>query len=924
LISKTEELLASSVGTLHHIPSSCRKPMAEALGSALRRLHEKNDVQSAWLVATLPRLILFPLARGGRRHNRQVTGILMERLRRWAAGDFESLFREVLSTQKPIRGKPREQQPGDPDVPTSIQRAVKAAVNEGALHKATVLLLESSAPLSNPVDALQKLHPIRSVPVTPIASSVDSLLELDAPAIIKACKSFPPGSTGGPSGLRPCHLQEMLESDDDFDLAEALAAFSSDLVNGLLPSESRNWFCGARVIGIPKKPSGVRPIAVGEVLRRLAAKCLVHHYQAEVVQRLLPCQVGVGVPNAAELVAHAVRAWAELAKEDESLILVDFENAYNSLDRQKMLQAISEESPLFLPYANFCYGAPTPLVGRDFQLLSCEGTQQGDVCGPLFFAVTLKQLIQSACSDQASAWNRWYLDDGALCGKTVVVEQMFHNILQKAPDYGLKVNLSKCKQWCPVKELCETLVPAVSAKAGIKVLGIPIGSRSFIKEETSKVLEKLQLCLQRLDSLGCAFSAFHILRSCLSGCRVTHLLRTIPFDQAEQLAKDTHAKMLESFGRILGTPSSVQQWSLASLPVRMGGLGLLDPTSIVAPAHVAAFISSSVAVLENGLLQRPVSHEFLRALTQLSASSPALCSSLRNAVTLGISCGSELKEHKSFEQWFDQHSWTGHVHNFSAQILSETLPPRMRKMRELSSGAHAGLWLLSPQTKNPHVKWASADFQALLCWRLGVPLGLPLKCSACGLSQDPMGDHALCCTSLGIYTRHNCLRDTLATELCSLGFPCRTEVCLPGTSQVPADIFLPHIGEDSPTAVDVSVVHPLQPSASKATVTTGTAAEARAESKVRTYGEQCRVRSWAFVAFVAETTGAWNQAAQRFVRKVARAHALRTGVDQKSISSALWMKLSRSVARAVGRQLVRARSGLTQGELPPAPFEDRL
>jgi hypothetical protein len=186
-----------------------------------------------------------------------------------------------------------------------------------------------------------------------------------------------------------------------------------------------------------------------------------------------------------------------------------------------------------------------------------------------------------------------------------------------------------------------------------------------------------------------------------------------------------------------------------------------------------------------------------------------------------------------------------------------------------------------------------------------------------------MGDHALCCTSMGIYTRHNCLRDTLATELCSLGFPCRTEVCLPGTSQVPADIFLPHVGEDSHTAVDVSVVHPLQPSASKATVTAGTSAEARAESKVRMYEEQCRVRSWRFVAFVAETTGEWNQAAQRFVRKTARAHALRTGADQKETSSVLWLKLSRAVARAVGRQLVRARSGLTRGELPPAALEDR-
>jgi hypothetical protein len=150
LISKTEELLASSVGTLHHIPPFCRKPLADALGSALRRLHAKKDLQSAWLVVTLPRLILFPLARGGRRHNRQATGILMERLRLWCAGDFESLVRDALMTKNPSRGQPREQQPNDIDVPTSVQRAVKTAVSEGALHKAIVLLLESSPPNQQP------------------------------------------------------------------------------------------------------------------------------------------------------------------------------------------------------------------------------------------------------------------------------------------------------------------------------------------------------------------------------------------------------------------------------------------------------------------------------------------------------------------------------------------------------------------------------------------------------------------------------------------------------------------------------------------------------------------------------------------------------------------------------------------------------
>ena len=98
-------------------------------------------------------------------------------------------------------------------------------------------------------------------------------------------------------------------------------------IYGRLPLETREWLCGARIIGIPKKPAGLRPIAVGEVLRRMAAKCLVGQFQAEVVSRLLPLQVGVGVPGATELVANALRSWVERAQPDESVILVDFTNA---------------------------------------------------------------------------------------------------------------------------------------------------------------------------------------------------------------------------------------------------------------------------------------------------------------------------------------------------------------------------------------------------------------------------------------------------------------------------------------------------------------------------------------------------------------------------------------------------------------------
>ena len=91
----------------------------------------------------------------------------------------------------------------------------------------------------------------------------------------------------------------------------------------------------------------------------------------------------------------------------------------------------------------------------------------------------------------------------------------------------------------------------------------------------------------------------------------------------------------------------------------------------------------------------------------------------------------------------------------------------------------------------------------------------------------------------GLYKRHNTMRDVFVDLAAAAGLCCRTNVSLPGTSLIPADLLLPSF-TDVPTAVDVSVVHPLHPSRSaQAAVTAGAAAEARAEEKLRKCGKQC-------------------------------------------------------------------------------------
>ena len=153
--------------------------------------------------------MLFPLTRGGRKHNRQATGVLLDRLQRWSSGAFRELAAQAIQAsgggKRKSKAKPLSQSPGDLLDP-AVSRAVVNAVSEGSLSKAAKLLSSRAVPTDN-VDELRKLHPSREVPISPLVPEAEVTFDFEVADVRRACRSFPPGSTGGPTplatGLRP-------------------------------------------------------------------------------------------------------------------------------------------------------------------------------------------------------------------------------------------------------------------------------------------------------------------------------------------------------------------------------------------------------------------------------------------------------------------------------------------------------------------------------------------------------------------------------------------------------------------------------------------------------------------------------------------------------------------------------------------------
>ncbi|CAJ1387956.1 unnamed protein product, partial [Effrenium voratum] len=107
-------------------------------------------------------------------------------------------------------------------------------------------------------------------------------------------------SAPGPSGLRGDHLREALGTAHSDEVVAHLAGVVRLLASGGAPPEVAAHLAGGALLALPKGDGDVRPIAVGETLRRLVGKCLCEAVREDVKAHFCPLQVGVATPLGAE------------------------------------------------------------------------------------------------------------------------------------------------------------------------------------------------------------------------------------------------------------------------------------------------------------------------------------------------------------------------------------------------------------------------------------------------------------------------------------------------------------------------------------------------------------------------------------------------------------------------------------------------
>jgi hypothetical protein len=895
----------SSLKFIHRVPQGARLCVAECYAKILESLCLNNTPLNWLILLAFPFCLRLPNRKGPSPNGRSLTSIIKEQII-----EYESLILTQMQFHLPLPGNyTQTKSKSTPPKSDYISRTISRKVGEGDIRGAARLASSNLgfAPVNDiTFSALVDKHPTPPSGDTenlppPVNQSTECLI-LSEPAIKASVISFPNGSSAGQDGLRPQILKDLISSFTGAagdKIIKYLTVTANMMLRGEVPNCVLPYLYSARLCALEKPGGGIRPIAVGSTIRRLVAKASCKAISKTCGSSLAPLQLGIGTPLGAEAASHSMRRFLQEGEDVEVILKIDYKNAFNSIFRGKMLQAVYESAPSLYNLALQSYQSTSHLFYSGQIIPSSLGVQQGDPLGPLFFCLTINHLVRKL----KSRVNVWYMDDGTFGGCALTAAKDLKIILEESPSIGLSVNSDKCELILG-KSLTldrkDFLIKTFTTLApGIRVvqhnqaslLGSPLGEIALDSILEEKICEISRL-IDRLSSLP-AHVALFLLRHCFAIPKLTYTLRCSPCFMSDRLLEFDNL-IKRGLENILNINLDERAWNQATLPISFSGIGLRSSSDLSS----SAFLSSSHAC--GTLITSILPQEFVDKQDPM----------IREAILKRKVVGSP-------ENPSSQRDWDRLLCNEKFDSLFTSYNDDKSRARLLASKSpRSGCWLHALPAPTLGLFLDDTQIRIGVALRLGSPICVPHSCNGCGAQVDESGTHGLSCPkSRGRFSRHAEINGLIQRSLASAGVPSVLEP--PGVvrsdGKRPDGLTLCPWKTGRSLLWDFTCRDTLAPSYLRRTAqTAGAAATCGELEKRRKYS--CTSDTYHFTPVCAETLGCWGPEAIKFLNEVGRR------ITDKSKEARATTFLYQRISMAI----VRGNSASVIGTLPSQKFLDEL
>jgi hypothetical protein len=824
-------------------------------------------------------------------------------------------FRESLHNQgvpsEAIENQPAEQynedmyqafQPSpfdDPteDTKTRIIRKASRQVREGYISKAVNTLKSDKVATMDDetIEILKSLHPastgslptIVSPDCTKISISGDDLRSLPD-------TFFDNGSAPGPSGWTGALITPLLRYAQT---ANALALLFTLIINGeISDGPLRDCLLAARLIPMikPNTVKGIRPLAVGEVITRIAANLVLRNSNCHT---LFPSiQLGMKVSGGPERAIHTIQSLLESQPTDDNstiiLISTDIKNAYNTCSRTRILSALQHNpaaAPL-IPLFHWSHHSTSHLLVYDHHiqtgttlshvLESQEGVRQGDPLAGISYDICVQPDYEWVQSQVPTVKLIAIHDDLNIVGPQTDAFKAFDLFKQRLSERGdLKLQPAKCRVLVPILQHATTYQHfEIQEQAedrqmqviygSMPILGGCVGIDDQVKSDFVK--SNISSCQQLLKSIENKFMpsqiSYLILKMCIN-TKINYLARITRPHVANEHFRIFDQAVIKTIQHKMELPheTSLSEFSveLFRLPTHLGGYGI--PSALeVSPI---AYFSSVVACLPY-LLPLPFDGSTLMALkkchTALLTANTGIVPSDRiptDFVTM-LSTYSSIDSASKSRQI--QHYITEQVNQFAYTNLLNRSTPIQRAMLGSASAPSAGLAFTVLPTCS-EFSFTSPYFNQITRLRLG----LTHYYEHTNNETDEQNDfnHR---DQQGEILRHNLIAHSIIRIAQDAGYETSREVNLQddaGAGHRVDAVLYSQYASRPPIMVDVSVTDPCSASHIRTASTKSLAsASLREKEKEKEYSKVVKENHGIFYPLILEKHGGFGNKLTRFLK----------------------------------------------------------